>query len=121
MKRLPDSELEIMLVIWEAETSVNSDYILERIHRDWTKTTLLNLLARLCGRGFLECRKVGRQNIYTPIVDKEKYLQAESRSFLKRVYHNSLTHLVSSLYDGNSISKEDLAELKTFIEETEDA
>lgn len=120
MKRLPDSELEIMLIIWEAEGSVTSDYILERINRDWTKTTLLNLLSRLCGRGFLACSKEGRHNIYTPLVEKEIYLQSESCSFLERMYQNSLTKLVMSLYDGNSISKDDLSQLKEFIEEAED-
>lgn len=119
MKRLPESELEIMLIIWESGTSVTSDYILERIERNWTKPTLLNLLTRLCSREVLKCEKEGRHNIYTPLIEKEKYLQAESRSFLKKMYHNSLTKLVASLYDGKSVSKEDLAELKTFIEEAE--
>ena len=119
MKRIPDSELELMMIIWDAGENVTSDYIMQRIDRDWTKTTVLNLLARLCSRGFLKCGKEGRHNIYTPLVDKDDYLKAESRSFLKKMYHNSLTKLVASLYDGNSVSKEDLAELKTFIEEAE--
>ena len=119
MKKIPDSELEIMLVIWEAGKSVTSDYILERIDRDWTKTTLLNLLSRLCAREFLSCEKSGRHNVYTPLVDKDEYLQTESRSFLKRMYHNSLTKMVASLYSGNSVTKEDLDELKSFIEDAE--
>lgn len=119
MKKLPESELEIMLIIWDSGKSVTSDYILERIDRDWTKPTLLNLLSRLCKRGVLDISKEGRYNIYTPLICKEEYLQAESRSFLKKLYHNSLTKLVVSLYDGKSVSKEDLAELKTFIEEAE--
>ena len=119
MKRLPDSELEIMLIIWDSPESVTSDYILERIERDWTKTTLLNLLSRLCARGFLSCEKIGRHNVYTPLINKDEYLKEESCSFLKRVYKNSLTKLVASLYDGNSISKEDLNELRKFIEEKE--
>ena len=119
IKRLPDSELEIMMLIWETNESVSADYIMERINKTWTKTTLLNFLTRLCKRGFLECSKEGRHNLYTPIVKKEEYLQKESKSFLKRFYRNSLTGLVASLYDGKSVSKEDLAELKRYIEEAE--
>lgn len=118
-KKIPDAELDIMMIIWEAGSSVNSDYIMERIDKTWTKTTLLNLLTRLCTRGFLDCTKDGRHNIYTPLVAKEEYLQSESKSFLKRLYHNSLTGLVVSLYDGKSVSKDDLRELKRFIEEVE--
>lgn len=119
MKKIPDSELEIMLVIWEAERSVTSDYILERVDRDWTKTTLLNLLSRLGARGFVSCEKEGRHNVYTPLVDRDEYLQSESRSFLERMYHNSLTKMVASLYSGQSVTKEDLKELKKFIEGAE--
>ncbi len=119
MKHIPDSELALMMIIWEADGAVSSEHIMQRIDKDWTKTTVLNLLSRLCSRGFLKCGKEGRCNIYTPLVDKEEYLQSESRSFLKRMYHNSLTKLVASLYDGKSVSKEDLAQLKEFIEEAE--
>ncbi len=117
MKKIPDSELEIMMIIWDAGKSVTSDYIMERIQKDWTKTTLLNLLTRLCERGALSRGKEGRHNIYSPLIKKDEYLQSESKCFLSKMYHNSLTGLVASLYDGKSITKDDLDELKKFIEE----
>jgi len=117
LKRLPDAELEVMMVIWEADKTVTSDYIMERINKEWTKTTLLNFLSRLCERGFLKCGKEGKHNTYTAIVDKEEYLKVESKNFLKKLHHNSLTSLVATLYSVNDISKDDLEELKKFIEE----
>jgi BlaI family penicillinase repressor len=119
MKKLPDSELEIMMIIWDAKEKVTSDYIMDRINKDWLKTTVLNFLTRLCDRGFLKCHKEGRFNIYESQVDKEDYLQRESKSFLKKMHHNSITSLIATLYDGNSISKDDLEELKKFIGEAE--
>lgn len=117
LKKLPDAELEIMMIIWEAEQTVTSEYIMERIHKSWAKPTLLNLLGRLCDRGFLKCEKDGKLNIYTAIVPKENYLRTESKNFIKKLYHNSLTNFVATLYSVNDISKEDLEELKKFIEE----
>lgn len=117
LKKLPDAELEIMMIIWEAEQTVTSEYIMERIHKNWAKPTLLNLLGRLCDRGFLKCEKDGKLNIYTAIVPKENYLRTESKNFIKKLYHNSLTNFVATLYSVNDISKEDLEELKKFIEE----
>lgn len=111
MKKLPDSELEIMMIIWDAKEKVTSDYIMDRINNDWLKTTVLNFLTRLCDRGFLKCHKEGRFNIYESQVDKEDYLQKESKRFLKKMHHNSLASLVAALYDGNSISKDDLEKL----------
>ena len=119
IQRIPDSELEIMMIIWDASEKVTSDYIMERLNKTWVKSTVLNFLSRLCDRGFVKFHKEGRFNIYESIIAKEDYLQRESKSFLKKLHHNSLTSLVASLYDGNSISKDDLEELKKFIEEAE--
>ena len=119
IKKLPDSELEIMMVIWNAEEKVTSDYIMANLDKTWQKTTVLNFLTRLCDRGFLKYHKEGRLNVYEPLVNKEEYLQKESKSFLQKLHNNSLKSLVTSLYDGKNISKEDLEELKKFIEEAE--
>lgn len=115
LTRLPDAELEIMLVLWEADGAVNSDYLLEKLHKNWVKPTLLNLLSRLCDRDFVTCEKNGRYNIYTPAVKKEDYLKQETAGFLNKLHHGSLTSLVTALYDGKSITKADLAELESFI------
>ena len=119
-KKLPEAEMEIMLVVWDAEAAVTSDYIMERLHKDWTKPTLLKLLTRLTERGFLRCDKEGRHNLYTVLVPREDYVQEASGTFLQKLHHNSLTSLVASLYDGQKVSKADLEELKRFIEEAEE-
>ncbi len=119
-KKLPEAELEIMLVIWEANEAVTSDYIMTRLDKDWTRPTLLKLLTRLCERGFLRCDKEGRHNIYTVQVPREDYVQEASGTLLQKLHHNSLTSLVASLYDGQKVSKADLEELKKFIDEAEE-
>lgn len=117
MRKLPDSELDVMMAVWDAEKAVTADDVMERLDRDWARTTVLNFFNRLCDRGFLKCHKEGRLNVYEPLVTKEAYLQAVSKSFLQRMHHNSLKSLVASLYDGQGITKEDLKELQAFIEE----
>ncbi len=119
LSKIPDSELEIMMVIWDANMSVTSDYIMDRLNKTWAKPTLLNLLGRLCERGFLECTKDGRINVYTSKVEKDDYLELASRNFLEKLHHNSLTSLVASLYSSEGVTKDDLEELKKFIEEAE--
>lgn len=121
LQKLPEAELEIMMIIWEAEKSVNSEYIMEKLKgvKDWKRTTLLKLLTRLCERGYLDCRKDGKINIYTPLVREKDYLDNVSKSFFERLHKNSLTSLIASLYDSKSVSKEDLEELEKFIKEAE--
>lgn len=118
MKRLSESELEIMLVIWRADGPVNSNYVREAMsEKDWAKTTVLNFLARLVDKGFLKCESQGKSNIYTPLVMEDDYMKLKNENFLKKFYNNSIKNMVAALYQDQIISDEDLEELKQFIEE----
>ena len=117
--RLPDSELEIMKIIWRYGGETTSAQIMESLEgkKDWAVATVLNFLARLVNRGFLTVRRSRKINIYTPIISEDVYLESESKSFLERLHGNSLKSFVASLYSGNVISESDLEELKSYIEE----
>ena len=119
LKKLPDAELEVMMIIWKAGKPVSSSYIQEQLkgRQTWVLPTTLGFLSRLCERGFLSCKKQGRSNLYTALVREEEYLQKESKSFLERLCGNSLKTFVSSLYNGRAITEEDLAELRSFIDD----
>ena len=118
MKRLSESELEIMLEIWKAGGPVNSSYVSESMkEKKWAKTTVLNFLARLVKKGFLKCENQGKSNIYIPLIKEEEYLKIKNKSFLERFYNNSIKNMVAELYQNHIICDKDLEELKEFIEE----
>ena len=119
MKRLPDSELEIMLIIWDLDRPVTRFEIEEQMdaERKLSPTTILSFLARLQDKGFLTMCKEGKNNVYAARVDKNSYMQTESRNILKRLYQNSAKNFLAALYDGNSLTDEDLKELETYISE----
>ena len=122
ISRLPDAELEIMKIIWRNNDETTSAQIVDALagKKDWAVTTVLNFLSRLVDRGFISVRRKGKINIYTPVIDENAYLEVESKSFLKRLHGNSFKSLVASLYGGSEISQDDLAELKSFINERAD-
>lgn len=115
IKKLPDSELEIMHVIWDAGDWVTSEYIRGVLKNTWAKTTLLNFLIRLSERGFVKCKKCGRINLYAPLIKREDYVKYEHKFLLKKFHKNSITDLVAALYDTEAITQEDLNELEEFI------
>jgi BlaI family penicillinase repressor len=121
IKRLGDAELEIMLVIWDTSEPVTSNYILEHLQgrRNWALSTLMTTLARLADKGFVYCDRSTRTNYYSALISAQDYKAKESRSFLERLYGNSLQNLVTSLYDSNTISDDDLSNLRKLIEEIE--
>ncbi|CCQ96333.1 Transcriptional repressor, CopY family [[Clostridium] ultunense Esp] len=121
LKRLPDAELEIMLVIWRADQSVSSSYILEQLRdkRKWSLPTLMTVLARLTEKGFLYCEKKGRNNRYRAAVSEKEYKESEGKSTLMKLFGNSVQDMVLSLYNGKAISKNDLIELRKLIDKVE--
>lgn len=117
MKRLPDSELEIMMVIWDLDKPVTRFEIEEQLdqERKLSPTTILSFLSRLQEKGFLEVRKSGKNNVYIALIDRQSYMQVESRNILKRLYQNSAKNFLAALYDGNSLSEDELEELEDYI------
>ena len=115
--RFPDTELEIMKVIWESGETLSTSEVkilLER-QRPWNVSALQTLLNRLIDRGFLESYKEGKNRFYTPLVAEKDYLAVENKAFLEKVNDRSVTKLVASLFDSHSISEADLDELAAFI------
>lgn len=116
MKRLPDAELEVMQAVWSLEAPVTAAAVQQKVPSDWKATSVLTFLSRLCDKGFLSCEKEGRQNMYTPCVTREDYLQRESRSFVERMCGGSVKNLVASLSDAGALTKSDIDELRAFLD-----
>ncbi|SHJ77799.1 Predicted transcriptional regulator [Hathewaya proteolytica DSM 3090] len=122
MKKLPDSELELMMIIWHSQGPVTRMDIEAKLDksRDILPNTVLSFLSRLEDKGFIKKEKQGKINYYSPLVDEDKYLQEEGKSIFKKMFGNSLSRFVTSLYDGNAIGEEDLTELRNMLDEMDD-
>ncbi len=122
IKRLPDSELDIMLIIWEANEPVSRSYIEKQINekKNLASTTILSLLTRLINKGFVHAEKQGKGNLYSASVNENNYIQNEGKSMLEKLYGNSLKNFVSALYDGKKIDDLELSELRNFLNKTQE-
>ena len=121
IKKLPDGELEVMLVIWRAREPISASAILQELdgQRSWALSSLMTVLSRLSCKGFVHCEKQGRNNLYSALISEEEYKREEGSAFFRKLYHNSLTDLVNSLYSSKSIDENDLEELRSFLDELE--
>ena len=120
IRRLPESELEIMQIIWHEAAPVSRMTIESVLHKTHplAPTTILTLLTRLCDKGFLSLRKDGRTNLYEPLITEKEYLAVESRSFLDRLFHGSVAGFATALCD-SGVKKEELEELRKLLEKGE--
>ena len=120
VQRLSDAELEIMKIVWGNQSEVTLfPYIMDALAargRPCQKNTLIVLLSRLIGKGFLSARKIGRRNEYTTLVSEAEYQTAQTRSFLDKIYEGSVRGLVSNLITGDLLTDEEYEELKKLLE-----
>lgn len=123
LKRLSDMEYVVMSVIWRNKPPVNTGIIMEAVgeEKKWKMPTLISYLNRLTEKGFICSEKKGRDRWYYPIIDEKEYLEFETNLFFKTYHHNSLFSLMSTLYDGKKITKEEAEEFRKWIGEDEDA
>lgn len=80
---------------------------------------MMTSLARLVEKGFLSCDRTFRNNLYSPLIQEEAYKVHESKSFLQKLYGNSLQGLVTTLYGGRAINDSDIQQLRQFLDELE--
>ncbi|MBQ2670448.1 MAG: BlaI/MecI/CopY family transcriptional regulator [Clostridia bacterium] len=119
IKKIPETELEIMQVIWSNETPITTTEIKKQLEekRPWSQGALQSLLTRLVDREFLKASMQGKSKAFEPLVNEKDYIAVESRSFISKLRGRStITDLVTTLYDTNEISEKDIEELDAFIE-----
>lgn len=96
MKRLPDSELELMQIIWDAGhpvTRLEIEYQLP-VDRKLSATTILSFLSRLQDKGFVDVYREGKSNVYEAAGaqkglstgGKPQYLEAAVSEFCEEFY-----------------------------------
>lgn len=121
INKLGEAELEIMQVIWNSETAVSSNYILKELHgrRKWQLSTLMTSLSRLTDKGFVSCDRSTGSNLYSWVIPENEYKTGASKSFLKKMYNNSLQNMIASLYSSKAIKSSDVEELRDFLDKLE--
>ena len=121
LKKLGEAELEIMQAIWESRKPVTSNYILKELQgkRKWQLSTLMTSLARLVDKGFVVCDRSMGVNLYTALIGENDYKTRAGKYFLEKLYHNSIQNMVAALYRNEMIGKDDIAQLRDYLDELE--
>jgi len=118
MKRLPDTELEVMKALWAS----GPDTPRAMLERDlkafgWAANTINTYLTRLADKGFVSVRREGRGNLYTPLIAQEDYQAFDSRAVLSRLYGTPRNFVAALARDG--LECRDLEDLRALLDELE--
>ena len=118
MARLPESEFEVMQVLWSTTAPLTSRTVLDALEekRHWKIQTVSTLLSRLVAKGYLSTSKVRREVHYHPIVEREQYLKIEAEDFRTRNRDYTLRGLVAAFAENEGFSSSQLDELQSWLD-----
>ena len=118
LKTLSGSELEIMTVLWESESPMSVSELLERfaLSKGWKVTTVSTFVTRLKDKGFLTVGKGRGAKVYFPSISKEQYDLSLAKNVIDTSFNGSAVSMVVSLWDGKAISREELEQLRGWID-----
>ena len=119
MRRLPDTELEVMKALWASGPDTPRAALEAALApRRWASNTINTYLTRLVDKGFVAVERAGRGNRYTALVSREDYLAYDSQAVLSRLYGSSPRNFVAALARGG-LKREDVAQLRELLDQLE--
>ena len=115
---ISDAESLVMEVLWEKNPATSDDVVAELSKTtDWQEPTIKTLLNRLLKKRAISAERDGRRYLYRPLLKREDYIDAASRSLLDRLFGGRVAPLVAHFSDRRKLGKKDIAELKRLIED----
>ena len=113
---ISESEWKIMKVLWN-QSPLGAYDIIQVLNETegWHPNTVKTLLSRLHKKKAVATEKYKNLFLYRPLVSAEAYVQAESKSFLDRVFGGSVKPLLIHFVQKQKLSPEDLQELKNIL------
>lgn len=118
-RQLTKCELELMEIIWQLGR-VTVQEVADQLDRPLAYTTVMSTINTLDKKGSIRrCGKTGRAFIYEAVVSRDEVQQAMTADLTGSLYGGSAKALMLSLLGSQSMSHEEIAELKAAIEELE--
>ena len=117
---LSDGEWKLMYKLWE-EPSRTIAQLTAALQPEtgWSKHTVITMLNRLEGKGAVS-HDGGTPRHYSATLAKEDAAQAETRSFLDKVYGGRLGLMMSAMVDSRSLTQQDIDELAAILEKAKE-
>lgn len=120
VSRLPDAELDIMLVLWKSHDPLKVSDIhaaLQNI-RPCSKPAVHTLIERLGTKDFVRIETVDAPTPYkliSPLVKESEYRASESDTFVEKLCRGNWRTLIATLVDTGKISQDDIDDIAELI------
>jgi BlaI family penicillinase repressor len=115
-----EKELEILVILWE-KGPVAVKEVHEALGGEETNgyTTILKLLQIMHEKGLVTRQKSGKLHLYKAVPSQENTRQLMLNKMIDKVFQGSAMQLVMSALGNKKSSKEELQEIKKYLETLE--
>lgn len=119
MEILPQSEFDVMQVLWSSQPPLTSRVVVDALMdtRGWTIQTVATLLGRLVKKGFLASAKEGREVRYQILIQRAEYMELETQDFVEKYRGNPVRNLLAAFADQGALSTEDFDSLSLWLDQ----
>ncbi|MCS3808030.1 BlaI/MecI/CopY family transcriptional regulator [Xanthomonas sp. 4461] len=117
---ISDAEAVVMQVLWDRAPRTADEVVAALAQTHWAEPTVKTLLNRLLNKGAIAAQKEGRKYLYTPLLQRDHWVQQQSEGLLQRLFGGRVAPLVAHFSERGKLSASDVAELKRLLEELDD-
>jgi len=115
---ISESEWEVMNILWKKSPQTANDVISSlQEQTDWKPKTVRTLLDRLVHKKVVGVNKDQRVYTFFPLYSQYECQRAETQSFIKRIYGGALRSMLVQFIQEDSLSEEDIRELRSILNE----
>ena len=116
--KLNASEWNVLNCLWENHPRTVMQLVADlEAAVGWAKSTTITTLRRMEEKGLIRVEQAGRGKAYTPAVEREQAVTAETHSFLDRVYQGSVGLMMSAMAKRQELSAAEVAELRAILDQ----
>nr|MBD3621902.1 BlaI/MecI/CopY family transcriptional regulator [Sunxiuqinia sp.] len=114
--QLTKAEEQVMHFVWKRNETVVKDVVEQFDEPKPAYTTVATVLSVLEKKGFVNRRKIGNTNLFSPAVSKKDYTKFQFTSLLKNYFNGSFPKMATFFAKENNLSIDELEEMLKITE-----
>lgn len=119
VKKLYDSEVKLMELIWESEPVTAKELSLAAAERiGWNKNTTYTVLKKLVDKGFVKREEPGF--VCTSLISRKDAEKDETRGLIDKLFHGSRKAFLAAFLENESLDRDEISEIGEMIQQAEE-
>lgn len=120
LPNISEAEWEVMKVLWKHGPQT-ANQVIETIQKqaEWKPKTIRTLLDRLTKKKVVGVNTDKKVYVFFSLYSEEECKKAEAQSFIKKIYGGALKPMLVQFIEDDSLTKEEIEELRTILDQKE--